>query len=126
MEWMRDAGCRDLDPRLFDRPTVEAKPVCTTCPVQMECRRNRMHPLQHAAGQARWPVPPASLPVAEGPVTTKWCPACVSSLPLSAFTSDRSRPDGLGAYCAECKRSRQRAYQALKRQRGRAARAGAA
>jgi len=40
----------------------------------------------------------------------KACPACENDLPVSAFTPDSSRPDGLTRLCKECRADLARAY----------------
>ena len=34
----------------------------------------------------------------------KWCPQCQQHLPVAVFGADRSRVDGLTAYCRRCHR----------------------
>jgi hypothetical protein len=36
----------------------------------------------------------------------KYCPDCKTLLPISAFTRDARRPDGLSFYCVTCRRAR--------------------
>lgn len=41
---------------------------------------------------------------------TKYCKRCDRDLPLSAFGTDRKRPDGLNFYCKECCRNYEREH----------------
>lgn len=41
----------------------------------------------------------------------KWCARCESEKPTDQFYKNRSRPDGLSGYCAECKKELARKYQ---------------
>lgn len=42
----------------------------------------------------------------DGPAGTKWCPGCLSFLPLDAFVRNRSTPDGIGSYCRPCQNAK--------------------
>lgn len=37
----------------------------------------------------------------------KWCPACSRVIAAELMAKNRSKPDGLGAYCLECNRRQQ-------------------
>lgn len=44
--------------------------------------------------------------------TTKYCPGCTQTLPVTAFAKDRTHKDGYGGHCKECRRTYNRAYYA--------------
>jgi ribosomal protein S27AE len=45
-------------------------------------------------------------------VIEKWCPSCEQTLTADLFAKNRSRPNGLGAYCLACNRRKQAAERA--------------
>lgn len=91
------ARCGNLDPAEFSAPTLTAKRVCLTCPVEALCRAHGLHPLVQGVGTS-WPGDPP-LP------GVKRCPHCQSDLPLDAFYREPNRPDGLSGWCRACKNS---------------------
>lgn len=50
---------------------------------------------------------------------TKWCPQCKRSLPLSAYTKDRSKTSGLRSHCKSCRRVRRARERAVPENRAR-------
>lgn len=46
----------------------------------------------------------------------KYCPKCTRTLDLSGFYKNKSRVDGLQGYCKECKKKRDRQYDAEHRE----------
>lgn len=48
----------------------------------------------------------------EAPIQRKRCPSCEQDLPREAFPLNKSRKDGLHAYCLACNRTKQAALRA--------------
>lgn len=44
-------------------------------------------------------------------LTTKWCNRCKQRLPLTDFSKNRHKPDGLSSYCKSCSNAIRRAWQ---------------